>query len=337
MTAARKRPRPADVDQLLGRLAGEERAFLEREFLAPAVGGGSIRVRIGGVACKLAVEPRDFVGYGVFRPASHSQAQLVRNASLAERRSYLRLFPLVRLVVCRRARGGWLATAASFGDGRIALDGLAPLHLAEEVQQFDVVCARFDGGAFWFEEVDPRRDPATAAFLRTALAEPRAPDQLERKGLTAEERAAYEVNYWELAHLAGEEELPEPLRNALHRRRSRKARPNRPEAPDPVAARLQANLTHAGARLIGYLERGDGYRVTFTVEGRQYASSVNKDDLGVQVAGICLSGEDRKFDLASLVGVVREGEQGHGVVRIGGGGGDLDEEHYWRVHPPRRD
>ena len=83
--------------------------------------------------------------------------------------------------------------------------------------------------------------------------------------------------------------------------------------------------------MIDYLERADGIRVTYRVDGADYTTSVNKNDLTVQVAGICLSGEDQNFDLASLVGVLRESD-GH-VLRVGDGQG-IDEDFYWRVHPP---
>ncbi len=74
----------------------------------------------------------------------------------------------------------------------------------------------------------------------------------------------------------------------------------------------------------------------FRVGGRSYTSSVNKGDLTVQVAGICLNGEDSKFDLSSLVGVLREAVGTGEIVPVGGVNQGMDEEEYWRVHPPRR-
>ena len=65
------------------------------------------------------------------------------------------------------------------------------------------------------------------------------------------------------------------------------------------------------------------YTVTFTVDGQTHRSTVHKNDLTVLVAGICLSGEDRKFDLQSLVGVIREGSQRRQLVRM-----DEEDEFY---------
>lgn len=333
MPRSRKRRDRPDIDQLMRSLQAKEEQFLAREFLAPAVTGGEVRVRIGGVVCRLHIQPRSFAGWGVFRPLSHDQAELIRPASLSERREYLRLFPLVRLILCRRAGERWLASPASFGDHRLQFEGLAPVLMVDDAQQFDTIAARYDGSLFWFDEVDARRDPSAAAYLREALAASTSPDDLNRKGITAEERAAYEVNYWTLLQAeqlqAAPESHPGVSGNSVRRR-------GRRQAPvDVVAERLSLNLSHAGAQLVEYLERGDSYRVTYSVDGQRFTSSVNKEDLTVHVAGICLSGEDRLFDLASLVGVLREGEQGHGLVRVGQDGAAIDEENYWRVHPRR--
>ena len=313
--ARSKKPRGRpDVDELLSRFAAEEEEFLKREFLVPALPGGRVRVRMGGVVCGIRVEPADFTGWGVFQPVSYTKARLIRRASLWERRRYLALFPSVGLIICRREGNTWFGSTASFGDRRIRIEGLAAVNLAEEVRIFDCVRARYDGSQFWFDEPDMRHDPAAAAHLRSALGARTPPEDLKRRGLTAEERAAYDLNYWELVKVA---EAEKPL----------------PEG-DLVGRRLRESLSHAGARLVDYLERSDSFRVSYVVDGRRHTTSVDKDDLSVQVAGICLSGEDRKFDLASLVGVLREGEQGGEIYEVGGDHG-MDEEEYWQVHPPR--
>jgi hypothetical protein len=305
--------RSKKFDDAFARLAAAEEQFYASEFLAPVVAGGAVQVRIAGVVNRLRVSPADYRGYGVFRVTSPTEATFVRNATLSERMKYLQLFPLVRLILCERASTAWLALAAHRGDARIKIDGPVPVLLVSDAQQFEVIKARFDGANFWFEALEPSRDPATAAYLRQQLQAKTEPNLLARPGLTYEERLAYAVHFAppEEAEQVGPAETPE----------------------DAAQRRLRAALRHAGAELVDYLERGDSYRVTYTVGGAQHVSAVNKDDLSVQVAGICLSGEDAKFDLASLVGVLREADDDY-VPRVGEGG--IEENHYWRVHPPRR-
>jgi hypothetical protein len=298
---------PSRFNDAFQKLAQAEQQFLACEFLAPAIGHGEVQVRIAGVVTRLRVSPADFRGLGVFRPKSHREAVLVRPATLAQRRAYLALFPLVRLILVTRDAGGqWLAVAAHRGDQRFQLDGLAPVQMVEEAQQFDVIRARFDGRTFWFDSREPARDPATAAYLRQQAAKKIDPRQLDRPGLTPEERLAYTITVAPQAS-------------------------GTPADRDGDGSRLRAALAQAGAELVEYLERGDSFRVTFRIGGEQHVSAVRKDDLSVQVAGICLSGEDQQFDLTSLVGVLREAAGD--VPRVGEGG--MQEEHYWRVHPPQ--
>jgi hypothetical protein len=299
--------RSPQFEDAFNRLAEAEQRFLASEFLAPALGGGEVHVRIAGVINRLRMSPPDFRGFGIFRPASASAATLIRPATLAQRREYLALFPLVRLILCRREQGQWLALSAHRGDQRLQIAGLVPLRMAEEAQQFDIVRARFDGTSFWFESLDSSRDPATAAYLRQQFAQGIDPNLLERPGLTPEERLAYTLCL---------------IQETVARR---------PDAAADPARRLREALAQAGAELVDYLERGDGYRVTYTIGGQQHVSAVRKDDLTIQVAGICLSGLDGEFDLTSLVGVLRQA--GGEVLRIGDEG--MEEEQYWRVHPPR--
>jgi hypothetical protein len=298
-----------NVTDALSRLAAAEERFLASEFLAPVLRGGQVQVRIAGVICTLRIRQADFEGWGVFRPTSHSEATLVRQPKLAERQRYLQLFPLVRLILAGTREEQWLALPAHRADLRFQIEGLIPVRFVEDAQLFEVVEARFDGTQFWYAGPDSRWDAATASYLRQELARLTPPEKLQRSGLTAEERAAYEVNYW-------------PRYEA-----SEEARQSREER------RLRIALEHAGAEFKDFVERQDVYTVTYEVDGERHVSAVSKKDLSVQVAGICLSGEDEQFDLQSLVGVIREAQGGGGLVRVGQQNRGMPEEHYWRVHP----
>jgi hypothetical protein len=209
------------------------------------------------------------------------------------------------MLLLARKGGAWLALPAHRGDSRFRIDGAVRVHLASGVEPFQQVIARFDGAQFWFQEIDRRRSPAIAAYLREALAAETAPNALHKPTLTREERDAYRVAY----------EAVEAARR------------------DRVELRLADALAHAGAELASYIEREDAYTVAFTIDGHAHRTTVRKDDLTVLAAGICLNGQDRRFDLQSLVGVIREGAHFGRIVRVGDGG-DLDEEQYWQIHPP---
>jgi hypothetical protein len=295
---------PRCVHDLLNRLAAAEERFLHGDFLAPAPRGGIVGVRVAGVVCRMRVDA-DFQGWGVFRPTGPDRARLVRPATLSERRRYLDLLPARRLILCQPHGPHWLALPAHRADHRFADAGLLPVRLVEEAQRFEVVEARFDGVQGWFDGLDGRADPLAAAFLRQAFQDVTAPDQVRRPGLTAEQRTAYALVY-QLRHEAERDRTEERLRDAL---------------------------AHAGGELRDYLERDDGYRVEYEVDGARHVSVIGKQDLAVQMAGICLNGEDRLFDLQSLVGVLREA-RGEGVLRIGADNQGMAEEDYWRVHPP---
>ncbi len=81
--------------------------------------------------------------------------------------------------------------------------------------------------------------------------------------------------------------------------------------------RIKDALKRAGAKYKSYIERKDTYTIEYTVDGQQHRSVVKKDTLAIESAGICLAGTDRNFDLQSLVGVIRQGQRGHRIVRVG--------------------
>ena len=301
------------IHDLLNKMESAEESFLETEFLAPLLPGGRVRVRIAGLVCTLRVVGRIEPGWAILKPLALDRAEVIARASLRQIRDYLALLPAVRLVLVGRADHAWLALPAHRGDARFQIVGPVRVHLAAAVEPFQCIVARFDGAHFWFQEVDRRRSPAIAAYLRQALADETPPDDLHKPTLTAEEREAYRLAY-----------------QAIETARR-----------DRVEARLADALAHAGAELASYIEREDAYTVTFNVDGRPCRSTVRKDDLTVLVAGICLAGQDRHFDLQSLVGVIREGaeEQGSRGAREHGDGGEctsapLHPSTSVQIHPP---
>jgi hypothetical protein len=294
------------IDDILNRLEAAEQDFLLSSLLAPVLPGQLVRVRIAGVVCQLQASDQKFEGWAILRPTSREQAKIERPASLAEVAAYLSLFPAVLLVLLARKGRRWVALPAHKGDTRFRLDGPVPMLLAEEsLEPFDVVVARFDGLLFWYERRDSRHNPALAAYLRQSFNEQLAPEKLHKKGLSAEERAAY-AEAWKA--------IEEARRNS-------------------VEGKLAEALSHAGGKMLSFLERADVYTVTYQVGRAQHISTVRKDDLTVVTAGICLAGHDRDFDLTSLVGVLRESRARH-APRVGENA-QISEEQYRRIHPPR--
>src|SRR5581483_9009555 len=94
------------VHDLLDRLAGAEDRFRHSEFLAPALPGGVVRVRVEGIVCRFRLDT-DFRGWGVFRSTGIAVAILIRRATLAEQRRYLELFPRRRVILCRQLKDRW--------------------------------------------------------------------------------------------------------------------------------------------------------------------------------------------------------------------------------------
>src|ERR1051325_6483151 len=173
----------------IARLAKAEEKFLAARFLAPVIAGGKTQVRINGVRMEMAVEPRDFSGWGIFRPIAHALAKLEREAKLSERQRYAKLLPNVAMILLEPLNAHrWLAVPHL---DRIDHDDQAIVHLVDEAEPFDIVQTCFDGERCWFVDLDSRQDPAASAFLREALARKVLPRTLNRLGLTAQQRLAY--------------------------------------------------------------------------------------------------------------------------------------------------
>lgn len=281
----KKSPSPIDPLALINRLAEDESRVLSSTFVAPVVPGGRVSVSISGVPYELRVNDPKQQGWFVLKCNREGIATICGDASLAQIKQYLSFLPQFRLILLDQFDGKNWALQANTSDTRVSIAGPVSVRLVENVSRFETICARFDGGNFWFESSDRSRNPKVANSLREALQADVEPDSLRILGAIPQEKLAYRM-LWLRKH-------PE-----LHGRTSQ-ARSD--------AERIERALEHAGALLNSYESIEQNLvRVQYTVDGQRHVSTVRTDDLSVVSSGICLSGLDHMFDLTTLVGVMRQ-------------------------------
>ena len=281
-------------------LASAERELTRLDFLAPRVGRAGVKVCVEGLLHTFAViEPEGWQGWGIWRAVDMRTARLVEPASLSQVERYISLLPCVPLILIRRLSGQrWLAIAGNASDASQRCpslrDAKAPqvIELVGEGDAFDRVIAGWDGVRWWFESLDVRADFAAGERLRDALEARRKPDAVfaSTRGYSPEQRAAYEIAW---AAMVRELEAAIAAKVAKSQAQDRE--------------RLRHALESAGGAFERSHATPDGRRWVVewrTPGGARHTSVIDVKDLGVVSAGICLSGEDRKFDLESLVGVV---------------------------------
>jgi hypothetical protein len=269
---------------LIDALAHDEAALRGQVFLAPLLGRGRARIRVRGLVYELDVV-RARTGWWICQMLDARRAALVDAAQPWQRGAYLALWPALRLVLVEPLHGDdWAAVAFNPSDAfqRFAISGPLVVRLVEGGQPFERVIGRVEGATVWYDELDRRADPATAELLRDALAAGHATPPIG--GIGVGERASY-------ALLIERRDAAAAAREAARAER-----------------RLRDALMVGGARLVGYEASEGVLRVTWERDGQRSVTLVNAN-LDVVSAGICLSGEDQRFDLASIVGVVRDAPQ----------------------------
>ncbi|MCP5419050.1 MAG: hypothetical protein H6970_00975 [Gammaproteobacteria bacterium] len=275
-----------DARRLIEELARQEKELYRRTFLAPCVRGGQVRTRLAGLIHTFTANPANREGWGIFHPRDAVTADWITVAEPEQIAAYLGLLPAMRWYLALRLRGRtWLAYPFNEGDARQRLGRCQPMpvHLVERGQALEGVIARWDGTAFWFDALDRRADPQLADQARESLRAFRSPETLRLPGLTPELRVAYTL----------------ALKGTAGYRARRTAHDDR--------ERLRRALDMAGGRLRDYREHDDYWLVEWlSAKGERHTSAIAKRDLTVISAGICLDGEDRRFDLQSLVGVMEQ-------------------------------
>jgi len=238
---------------------------------------------------------------GIFAADGPGTARLEEEAGHPAVAEYLKQFPPLRVRLVRPLAGAtWLAYPANEGDmsRRHGMARPIPVHLVAEADPFEQALAHLAGGGWWFGDADRRSDPRHADHLRAALRAGTMPDAVAFPGLTPEMRTAYDLA------AQADDRFRNMNADVEH---TRSARTGRRLAPvhDGNEARLRRALQTGGGNFHSYSDRGEYWIVEWsTRDGSRHTSAVEKRNLGIISSGICLSGEDHKFDLQSLVPVI---------------------------------
>ncbi|MBA7632576.1 hypothetical protein ES703_40124 [subsurface metagenome] len=272
------------VNNLFHKVEKAEREFLNSEFIAPVAKHSKVGVRILGLVYEFSLTDSDFEGWVILKPISSTHAKVIGSPSFLQISEYLERLSKARMILCERRKGTWI------GMNKQLFGNQFPVLLADGIQLFDEIVTRWDGANFWFEEKDRSTDPSLADYLRRALANLASLDKLRKSGLDPFHREAYQ---WQL--LLKEKKIGEVTIDKIKRA-----------------------VLHAGGFFKSYIEHHDSYTVIFAIGEGEYRATIEKNDFEVLSAGICLSGEDKKFDLQSLVSVVKEGQEKNKIYREGG-------------------
>lgn len=279
----------SNVLNLISKIGKKEISLTERVFVSPVFSNTLVVTRVEGLLYSFAIPSSSENGWFQIKPIDTKKAQVLGLASLIEREMYLKHLDKIRIVIVMKKDGIFYGVPDKANKFGLHINDLLPVFLNDDTpMDFDRVITRFDGANIWFDQVDQSNDPTKADYLRTCMTKTIEPEKVKFSGLTPEERLAY------------------TLRFSLDKRL----------IVDRKKESLKEDVMHAGGSFVSFLEKSDHYSVTYIVDGHQYTSNVAKDEKhSVLTAGICLSGEDKKFDLKSLITVMREGQNKRAIHR----------------------
>lgn len=268
------------IDNFFHKAEKAEKEFLNSEFISPIIRGSKVRVRILGLVYELKIQD-NYEGWAILKPVSPTSARVAGTPSLLQIHDYLAKLSKIRLILCEKRKNSW------YGINQQMWGIESQIFLIEGIELFDSILARYDGLNYWFEGKDRSADPTLSEYLRTSLHKNTLPDNLNKSGLTPFHQEAYK---WQIF-------LKEKKITEL------------------TLEKLKDAVGHGGGKLHSYIEHGNSLVVRFFLDGEDYRATVQKKNLEVISGGICLSGEDEKFDLQSLMGVIKEGRERDKIYR----------------------
>jgi hypothetical protein len=276
----------SNVFDLIKRVGEKEAAV--QEFVSPIFFNEYVVTKIEGIVYKFKISQKN-PGWYKIRSIDRKSAKTIEQADLSEIDSYLKFLAKIRIILIMKKNNIYYGIPEKLNNLGFAFEEMIPIYLTDDsVQDFDRIIGRFDGANFWYHQIDYSNDISKATYLREQLLKVKEPKKICYSGLTIEEKLAY------------------ALRVTLDKKL----------IIDKKKATLKDDVEHAGGEFVKFTEKSDHFSVTYIVDGHQYTSHVSKNEShSVITAGICLSGEDRKYDLKSLITVMREGQHAGRIYR----------------------
>lgn len=268
-----------DILNLIDELGEKEKKITDLEFVSPVFNGDTVVTNLDGLDYKFKIRKTD-PGWYRIRPSDHRRALIVGEADIEEREKYLNCLGKLRMTLTLRQGDVFLALPDKNNKYQFPPNELLPVLLFDDtVLDFDRILTRYDGTNFWFESIDAGNNPMKSDYLRASLEKFIDPKEIKFQDLALEEKLAYNI------------------RTGFDKRFFE----NKKESS------IKDDVEHAGGRFIRFVERSDHYSVTYNVDGDEFTSHISKDSKRMVIAaGICLNGNDQRFDLKSLITVVRQ-------------------------------
>lgn len=276
----------SDILDLIKQIGEKEKNV--QEFISPIFFNEFVTTKIESIDYKFKITQK-IPGWYQVKPINTSTAQTIRKAELNEIDSYLKCLKKIRLILVMKKNNVYLSIPEKSNNLNLDINQIIPILLFDDyVFDFDKIIGRFDGINFWFHQIDPSNDISKSTYLRDNLNKLTDPKNIKYPGLTIEEKIAYTLR------------LSIDKKNVI----------------DKKKISLKYDVEYAGGQFINFIEKKDYFTVTFIVDGQKYTSNVSKNEHhSIITAGICLSGEDSKYDLKSLITVMREGQKDGKIYR----------------------
>lgn len=256
----------------------EEENFLNQHFLSPSVSLSPLSVRIEGIFLELR-PTKKFTGWGIFKPTSYKECELIREATSAETKKYLSLFTTIKAVAYNEH------SCFPINYRGTSIDNYNFCLCKHEVKPFYIINCIDYGGRLIFKSVD-RSSIKREQELKAKASE------LDKAPLSSLKEPWLSI-YSELY----EDELAQRI--------------------PPEEIMLREQIKRAGGTMHGYKKLPDGtLEVDYTVEIPNRKNFRNKSTVSskgdVILAGICLGHgaenmvSNGELDINSLVHVARE-------------------------------